>query len=138
MSSSGWVCTTAEVKKVGSFLFVLLRSLQFCTILDDVIDDASYGWNPLLEDQVHWCVWSAPMSIQVGYRLNILAEWLMRWDMFKEAEIALRKALYCGIKVKCLFYIRTKENYHSFWDWNTEIVFGHWLHSVVQFGNKND
>ena len=77
--------------------------LKFCGILDEVIDDASYGWNPHLEDQVHWCVWSAPISVNIAFRLNLLAAWLMYWDMYKEAELALRKALLCGVKVSTDF-----------------------------------
>lgn len=84
-SSLSWLESTSEVKK-------------FCGILDEVIDDASYGWNQHLEDQVQWCVWSAPVSIHIAFRLNLLAAWLMYWDMYKEAELALRKALICGVK----------------------------------------
>lgn len=69
---------------------------QFCEILDEVTDNASYGWNPHLEDQVAWCVWSAPLDVQVAFRFHLLAEWLMHWDMNKEAEMALKKALHCG------------------------------------------
>ena len=95
-------CQKSKDDRPIEHVCVMFR-LQFCAVLDDVIDDASHGWNSHLEDHVHWCVWSAPIAIQVAFRLNLLAEWLMYWDMNREAELALRKALFCGVKVPSPF-----------------------------------
>ncbi|GMH40611.1 hypothetical protein BSKO_08515 [Bryopsis sp. KO-2023] len=74
-------------------------TIQMSHALKGVIDDASYGWNPLLEDQVHWCVWSAPQDLHVAYLLNILANTLMSWGMYSEAKVAYHKALSIGLEV---------------------------------------
>lgn len=72
-----------------------------------MIDDARYGWNPLLEDQVNWCVWSAPNDLHVASLLSQLALVLMQWDMIREAKAALQKALTIKLQIKGSFSLDT-------------------------------